>query len=63
MKKTIVTCLMALLVVAGCCIVAACASSDGAVMTQRKHSNSKVIKSNYKVKGNNRHNSNTYNAR
>ena len=45
-----------------CGVCESCASSDGAVMNQPSHKKSKVIKSNYKVKGNNRSNSNTYNA-
>lgn len=57
-------CFVALLVmmVPVCSVCTSCASSDGAVMYQSNHNNSKVIKSNYKVRGNNRHNSNTYHA-
>lgn len=45
-----------------CGVCTSCASSDGAVMNQSKHKKAKVIKSNYKVKGSNRSNSNTYHA-
>ena len=63
MKKILVTFALALAVVAFCSMTVSCASSDGAVMNQNKHKKSSVIKSNYKVKGSNRYNSNTYNAR
>lgn len=45
-----------------CGLFSSCASSDGAVMYQPNHKKAKVVKSNYKVKGNNRTNSNTYHA-
>lgn len=45
-----------------CGVTSSCASSDGAVMTPPSHKKAKVIKSNYKVKGSNRSNSNTYHA-
>ncbi len=45
-----------------CGVCTSCESSDGAVMNTPKHKKAKVVKSNYKVKGNNRTNSNTYHA-
>jgi len=49
-------------IVCSCGVFSSCASSDGAVMYSPNHKKSKVVKSNYKVKGNNRYNSNTYHA-
>ncbi|KWW29290.1 MAG: hypothetical protein AUK63_1512 [bacterium P3] len=54
--------MLALAAVSVCGVCVSCASSDGAVMHQKSHKKSKVIKSNYKVKGDNRSNSRTYHA-
>lgn len=62
LAKFFVGALLLVGVVSVCGVCSSCASSDGAVMYQSNHNNSKVIKSNYKVRGNNRHNSNTYHA-
>lgn len=50
------------IVAAGSGIFTSCGSKSGEVMYQNKPSKNRIIKSNYKVKGNNRSNSNTYHA-
>lgn len=56
----ILTFVVSITAVSGLCT--SCSSSKGEVMYQTKNNNSKVIKSNYKVRGNNRDNRNTYRA-
>lgn len=64
MAKFFVGVVLAALVLGACGVCTSCASSSssGEVMYQHNHNKKKVIKSNYKVKGSNRTNSNTYHA-
>lgn len=62
MAKFLLGVVLTVSVVFVCGVCTSCASSDGAVMHQSNHKKSKVIKSNYRVKGSNRSNSNTYHA-